>query len=48
MNIPWKAESAAPPRHFPIAIADPPAAATGIAEKPDSRPQTIEAAEKWP
>ena len=49
MTIPWKVETVAPPRHFPITMADLLTGATSISRRnPNSRSQTIEAAEKWP
>jgi hypothetical protein len=47
MMIPWKVETAAPPRHFPITIADLLTGATSISRrKPDSPSHTMGAAEK--
>ena len=45
--IPWKVATVAPPRHFPMTIADLLTGATSISRKnPNSRSQTIDAAEK--
>jgi hypothetical protein len=47
MTIPWKVETVAPPRHFPITIADLLTGATSISRRsPNSRSHTIEAAVK--
>ena len=45
--IPWNVATVAPPRHLPMTIADRLTGATSISRrKPNSRSQTIEAAEK--
>ena len=47
MTIPWKVETVAPPRHFPMTIADLLTGATSISRRnPNSRSYTIDAAEK--
>ena len=47
MMIPWKVETVAPPRHFPITIADLLTGATSISRRnPNPRFRTMEAAEK--
>ncbi len=46
MTIPWNVATVAPPRHFPITIADLLTGATSISRRnPNSRSHTIEAAE---